>query len=222
MLNTKNCLILIPAFNEEANILDTVQALKRIFPNILVIDDCSTDSTYQIISNNSVCVLRHIINIGQGGALQTGFFYFINHTQYDFLITYDADGQHQPSDALKLLNHAYASNLDALFASRFLSKTTNDLAFFKDIPYTRRFFLRIANLFEKIFLGSHLSDSHNGLRVLNRHSVSKLLNLRNLRMAHASEIRSTLQRNNITTFKCDNKMIRFGCQIMSSKVFIPQ
>ena len=66
--------------------------------------------------------MRHPINCGQGTALATGIRYFIDHTDYNYLVTFDADGQHMPEDAILMVNYAIKNNFDAVFGSRFLKR----------------------------------------------------------------------------------------------------
>ena len=177
-------LILIPAFNEEKSIQDVLKKCNEYFINILLINDGSTDKTaYKAGQFKSVSQIKHCINCGQGTAISTGVNYFINNTNLDYLITFDADGQHIVKDALDMLEYANKYSYDVVFGSRFLNKEKLD-----SVPYKRRLILKIAKIFEKLFYGIELSDAHNGLRVLNRKACKNLLNLDSSSMAHSTEI----------------------------------
>ena len=177
-------LILIPAFNEEDNIAEVLKNCTKYFENILLIDDGSTDKTSEIAAKfKSVLQINHCINCGQGTAISTGLNYFINKTNLDYLITFDADGQHRVVDALDMIHFANQYSYDVVFGSRFLNKEKLDA-----VPYKRRLILIIAKMFEKLFYGIKLTDAHNGLRVLNRKACKNLLNLDCSSMAHSTEI----------------------------------
>ena len=92
-------LIIIPAYNEEKNILKTYTKIQD-FNNqngtnydVIVINDCSTDKTLKICKENNIPVIPLIHNLGIGGAVQTGYKYAIEHG-YDVALQYDGDGQH--------------------------------------------------------------------------------------------------------------------------------
>src|SRR5262245_40920726 len=92
--------ILIPAYNEEAAIGEVVAQLKRLRPDdeILVIDDCSTDRTAEIAKVAGAHVVRHVHNLGYGGAPKTG----IRHARHEVLVFFDADGQVAAEDIATL------------------------------------------------------------------------------------------------------------------------
>ena len=88
-------LIIIPAYNEEGAILNTIENLKRNNENVdyIIIDDCSKDSTLKICRENNLNVIHLPVNLGIGGAVQTGYKYAYEN-DYDIAIQMDADGQH--------------------------------------------------------------------------------------------------------------------------------
>ena len=92
-------LMIIPAYNEEANILKTFTKIKEYNKihgtnyDVIVINDCSTDNTYNICKDNDIPVISLIHNLGIGGAVQTGYKYALQNN-YDIAIQYDGDGQH--------------------------------------------------------------------------------------------------------------------------------
>ena len=186
-------MLLIPAFNEEGRISKVIKSCKKYFSTIVVIEDGSTDLTYKEISESSPSViLRHSINCGQGTSLATGIRYFIEHTDYNYLVTFDADEQHLPEDAISMLDYAFKNNFDAVFGSRFLER--NSLL---HVPKIKIMALKIARIFENIFFGISLSDAHNGLRVLSREACFNLLSLNSSSMANGTEIAFKLIRAKI-------------------------
>lgn len=99
---SKKVTILIPAFNESQGIgfvIEHIQAIcSEVVQEIIVIDDGSSDDTAYIAKNAGATVIRHKQNLGYGAALKTG----IRHTKTEFVLTMDADGQHQAEDVLQL------------------------------------------------------------------------------------------------------------------------
>lgn len=179
MTEQQKTYVVIPAFNEESRIAEVIALLKPEFRNIVVIDDGSTDDTSGAAQVNGAIVLRHHINFGQGAALQTGLEY-CSRRDADFVVTFDADGQHSVADALKMLETAQAENYDVVLGSRFKGNTIG-------MPTTRQLVLKMAVIFTILTTGLKLTDAHNGLRVLGRKAL-RSVRLKENRMAHASEI----------------------------------
>ena len=196
-------IILIPAYNEAERISEVIDNCKKYFKNILIVEDGSSDATFQEAFNaNPTFILKHCINCGQGASLATGIKYFLEETNYDYLITFDADGQHLPNDALSMLEFAVKNNYSAVFGSRFLNKKS-----LLEVPKLKMITLNFAKLFERIFFGISLSDAHNGLRVLSREACSKLIRLDSSSMANGTEIAFRLLSGNI-------KIKEFPCTIL--------
>ena len=195
-------LVIIPVFNEEKNIIDVIYECKKYFTNILCIDDGSTDSSYKLIHElKDIILLSHCINCGQGTALLTGIKYFLDYTNFEYLITLDGDGQHRIKDICLMLDLIEKNNYDAILGSRFLNKDYSS-----KIPLKRKILLQVARVFEKLFYKIDLTDAHNGLRILRRNACIELNNLECSEMAHATEIAYKLTRNNL-------KIIEYPCQI---------
>ncbi len=188
-----NTMVIIPLYNEEEKIIDVVNSINKFFNNILCINDGSTDKTLSIINTlQSVSVISHCMNCGQGTALLTGIKYFLYQTNYEYCITIDGDGQHSLEDARNMLFHIEKNNFDAVLGSRFIEKN-----YIKEIPFKRFFLLKVAKIFEKLFYKIKLTDAHNGLRVLRRSACYKLEDLECAEMAHATEIAYKLQNSNL-------------------------
>ena len=184
-------LILVPAFNESKFINETIEKLLSKFPNILVINDGSSDNTLDIILSKGVNVISHQLNCGQGAALETGFLYFVGFTNYKYIATFDADGQHNVSDLESMVKLIKKNNLSAVIGTRFADKKS-----IKKIPFLKRLTLRLAILFERIFYSIKNTDAHNGLRVISRRVVADyLLPISNYDMSHATEISFKLGKN---------------------------
>lgn len=172
--------VVIPLFNEAAVIGDVVQGVRAEFANVVCVDDGSTDGSGDIARAAGAKVVRHPVNLGQGAALQTGIEYALSRPGTRFLVTFDADGQHQVADALAMLDRARREDLAAVFGSRFLADRV-------EAGFVRRLVLRLAVWFTRQSTGMRLTDAHNGLRVV-RADAARRIRLRQDGMAHASEI----------------------------------
>lgn len=178
--------VIIPTFNEGKVIAETIKPLLENKYTVVVIDDCSTDNTEQILKDYPIVYLKHLLNLGQGAALQTGIDYSLSKNA-KFVITFDADGQHNFEEIPILLDPLLKGNSDISIGTRF--KRVDDI---RQIPKLRRIILKIAIVVNGLFTGMWLSDAHNGFRALNNHSLSKI-KLKENRMAHASEILSQIR-----------------------------
>ena len=172
--------IIIPAYNEEAVIRKTILQLLEYPYRIVLVDDGSTDGTRIAAEDLPVHYIRHAFNLGQGAALQTGIAYAIEKGAA-FIVTFDADGQHDVQDIPQMLDLLKDKNADIVFGSRFLAGASTNMSLI------RKLFIQIARLINFIFTGVLLSDAHNGLRVLNRKAACSIVLTEN-GMAHATEI----------------------------------
>lgn len=176
----KDAYVIIPVYNEETVIDEVLTGIKRQFSNIICVNDGSSDESLKVIQKHGVKVVSHKINLGQGAALKTGIDYVLQETDAKYLITFDADGQHDVNDAGRMLATIRKdSNLDIVLGSRFLGLA-------QGMSLARRVLLKAAIKFTNITTGIKLTDTHVGLRVFNRR-FAKNLNLRCKGMAHASE-----------------------------------
>lgn len=188
-VDTGNVWVVIPAYNEDRMIGKVVDDVRRIFANVVVIDDASTDDTTLKAKSAGAHVVRHPINLGQGAALQTGFVYALTAGALH-IVTFDADGQHHIEDVPVMLERLASSGVDIALGSRFLGQAIG-------MSRGRRWLLQAATLFTKITTGLSLSDCHNGLRVLTA-EAARALNIRQNRMAHASEILNGIRAHHLT------------------------
>lgn len=171
--------VVIAAYNEGRMIGQVVRELVAAFPHVIVVDDGSSDATGPEACAGGAIVLTHMINRGQGASLQTGISYAVAQGA-EYVVTFDADGQHRPSDVPSLLAPIAAGEVDICLGSRFLGHE-------HEIPPARRLVLRAAVLFTWLTSGMRLTDAHNGLRAFSHRAAAKL-DMRLDRMAHASEI----------------------------------
>ncbi len=172
--------LVVPLFNEEQVIGEVVRTARATFPHIVCVDDGSQDASAVAAAEAGAVVVRHPVNLGQGAALQTGFEYALSVPTMRWVVTFDADGQHQIDDVVQMVDRARAEDLDVVFGSRFLDDRT-EAGFLKGLV------LRAAVGYTNVTTGTRLTDAHNGLRVISRDVVSRLDITQN-RMAHASEL----------------------------------
>ncbi|MDR2372695.1 MAG: glycosyltransferase family 2 protein [Bifidobacteriaceae bacterium] len=174
--------VVVPAYNE-ARVLDHVlTALTAQFPHVCVVDDASQDATAAIAAgffDQGARLVRHPINLGQGAALQTGFDYALSDPLMARLVTFDADGQHLVSDAVRLARRL-GDGFDVVLGSRFLGSAPQ-------MGRLKRLVLKLAVAHTNFSTGVKLTDTHNGLRALSRKGVAAM-NLSQSGMAHATEI----------------------------------
>lgn len=177
--NSDACLV-IPLYNEGAVIHDVITQARTVFPVVVVVDDGSSDDSVEQARSAGAIVVEHPVNLGQGAALQTGIELALRLPGIEYLVTFDADGQHQVDDALAMVERLRADEADVVFGSRFLDARTRP-------GLVKRLVLRLAIAYSNISTGVRLTDTHNGLRALNREAAQRL-RIRQNRMAHASEI----------------------------------
>ena len=180
---------MVPAHNEGPMIGQVIHQARLFFPNVVCVDDGSTDDTVQIASDAGAWVVKHPLNVGQGAAIQTGIDYILTYTDARFLVTFDGDGQHLPEDAAAMVSRARSENLGVIYGSRFLGEEAQ-------VGWLKRIFLKTAAAVTRWKTGLELTDAHNGLRVLSREAADSI-NLTQDRMAHASEIVAQLSRTDL-------------------------
>lgn len=157
-----------------------VEEARTFFPNIVCIDDGSSDDSASVAAAAGAYVVQHPINLGQGAALQTGIDYVVKYTDARYLVTFDADGQHEVSDALAMVEKARKEDFSIIYGSRFLTKDV-------EISPMKRLILRTAAAVTRWRTGLAVTDAHNGLRLLRRDAASAV-EMKHDRMAHATEI----------------------------------
>jgi glycosyltransferase involved in cell wall biosynthesis len=180
--------VVIPAFNEAAAIGSVIADLRAFASKIVVVDDGSVDGTADQAQEAGAIVLRHVINRGQGAALQTGIEYALRRGA-SAIVTFDSDGQHSPADVPTLVAPLRDGRADIVLGSRFLGST-------ESMPTLRRIVLHFAVLFTRIVSGLEVTDAHNGLRAFSRRAASAV-HIQLDRMAHASELMDQIRRSGL-------------------------
>jgi len=166
-----NIMVLIPAYNEEKNITSVINETKQNLPetHIVVVNDGSTDNTRKILEEiKDITVLHHPFNVGIGGAILTGFHFFLRN-KFDYLVRIDGDGQHVPSQALNLLKPVLEKKADVVIGSRFLEKKGYQSSF------TRRGGIRLLNVLSTFILKKKITDNTSGFKAYNREAVEQAI-----------------------------------------------
>jgi len=181
--------VVVPAYNEGPALADVLEELAGTYRQVVVVDDGSTDDTYEVAVGGASYVLRHLVNRGQGAALQTGIrFALLRGARV--IVTFDADGQHRAEDMAALVQPILSGECDITLGSRFLGRAV-------DMPRSRRAALKAAVVFSRLMSGVKLSDAHNGLRAFSRRAAERL-KITQDRMAHASELTDFVARSGLT------------------------
>lgn len=181
--------VVVPAYNEAARLAATLESLLTVATSVVVVDDGSPDDTARVAAQYPVWVLRHVVNLGQGAAIQTGITFSLRQGA-EYVATFDADGQHVPGDLTRLLRALRENHADYALGSRFLGRA-------EGIPWTRKLMLKAAVFFTWVFSGIRVTDTHNGIRMMTRRGAQRIRITMN-RMEHASEILDQIARSKLS------------------------
>lgn len=164
----KKVLLIIPAYNEEECILNTVKEIEKYNNqnktkyDYIVINDGSTDNTEKILLKNKINHIKLIQNLGIGGAVQTGYKYALEN-DYDIAIQYDGDGQHRIEYAKDLIDLINKEKYNLVIGSRYVQASSG----FKSTAM-RRIGIKIISFFIKLFTGKKIEDTTSGFRACDR------------------------------------------------------
>lgn len=164
--------IIVPCYNEAGNIIQVIEELesiKQVYCNsdFIIVNDCSTDNTAEIVKNLNVTFLDLACNLGVGGAVQCGFKYAVEN-DFDYALKFDGDGQHTVISIEKLLNHMHLENSDMVIGSRFINKDNSG--------FQSSFMRRLGITFFKYYIGFSCgykpTDATSGLRCYNKKALN--------------------------------------------------
>ena len=161
-------LVIIPAFNEEGNLEKTIDDIKENAPDFdyVIINDCSTDNTLEMCRRHGFSYLNLPVNLGIGGAVQTGYRYAYYHG-YDIAVQFDGDGQHQAKYLKNLVKEIEDGNANIVIGSRFVTEKK---------PFTARMLgSRIIAFFTKITTGKTIKDTTSGMRAYDRNAIKEFV-----------------------------------------------
>lgn len=159
-------LIIIPAYNEQESIKKTVEDIIEKAPGFdyVVINDCSTDKTKKICEKEKFNVIHLPVNLGIGGAVQTGYLYAARNG-YDIAVQVDGDGQHDPQFLDKMADYMAKEHADMVIGSRFIDKEGFQSS------GARRIGIKYFTMLIKLLTGAKITDPTSGLRMVNREII---------------------------------------------------
>lgn len=167
-------LLIIPAYNEEDNILKTYKSIKKyndknqIKYDVIVINDGSTDNTENILNENKIPHITLIHNLGIGGAVQTGYKYAFENN-YDIAVQFDGDGQHDINCVKDIIEPIIDGKADFTIGSRFIDKTSSK---FKS-TVARQIGIRLISCAIKIATRKKVFDTTSGFRACNKEIIKQ-------------------------------------------------
>lgn len=161
-------IIIIPAFNEEGNLVKTIGDIKENAPDFdyIIVNDCSTDNTLNICKENKFDYLDLPVNLGIGGAVQTGYRYAYYHG-YDIAIQFDGDGQHSAAYLKTMFEKMQQTGCDMVIGSRFIEKEGFQSSVLRRIGI--KYFTGLIQL----LTGQKVTDPTSGMRMINRELLKK-------------------------------------------------
>ena len=190
--------IVVPAYNEARTIAEVLRGLKREgWRSIIVVDDGSSDSTASLAEKEGAIVLRHVLNRGLGGALRTGIEGALQEGA-DIVVTFDADGQHDPRAIARLIQPIRTGYADVVVGSRLLAA--------RGMPWYRIAQNWVGNVLTWVLFGVWCSDSQSGLRALSRRAA-QTIEIRTNRMEVSSEIIGEIGRHRLRLIEIPIKPI---------------
>ena len=161
-------LVIIPAFNEEGNLEKTIRDIKENASafDYVIINDCSTDGTLAMCRRHGFSYLNLPVNLGIGGAVQTGYRYAYYHG-YDIAVQFDGDGQHSASYLPEMAKQLEETESDMVIGSRYITKEGFQSS------SLRRVGIRYFTLLIRILTGKKITDPTSGMRMINRKLMGK-------------------------------------------------
>ena len=164
-------IIVIPAYNEEGNLEKTVRDIRENAPDFdyVIVNDCSTDNTLGMCREKGFSYLNLPVNLGIGGAVQTGYRYAYYHG-YDLAVQFDGDGQHSAKFLAQMAKVLEETESDMVIGSRFIEKEGFQSS------GLRRIGIRYFSLLIKLLTGKTVTDPTSGMRMINRKLLKKFPN----------------------------------------------
>lgn len=168
----KKILLIIPAYNEQDNILRVYRGIKKYNDknktkyDVIVINDGSKDKTQEILEKNKIPHIKLIHNLGIGGAVQTGYKYAVKYN-YDIAVQFDGDGQHDISCVKTICAPIIENQSDMVIGSRFINKESSEF----QSTFSRRFGISIISKMINFKTGKKVYDTTSGFRAVNREII---------------------------------------------------
>lgn len=163
-------LLIIPAYNEEENILNTCNKIKEFSDELdfVVINDGSKDNTLKILQENNLEHINLINNLGIGGAVQTGYKYAYEN-DYDIAIQFDGDGQHDVNYVANICEPIINGQANMVIGTRYLDKSSSEF----QSTFMRRFGSSIISLFIKLTCHKKITDPTSGFRAVDKKIIEE-------------------------------------------------
>ena len=194
--------VIIPVYNEESTCHEIINKVKKIdlVKEIIVVDDASTDSTFEILNTiDDVNIIKHSKNMGKGAAVRTG----LAHVKYNYVITQDADLEYYPEDYYSLAKVIDSSRIEVVYGSRWLGKP---------IEWSIHFLVnQMISLFANVFNGIFITDMPTCYKLMPT-SLLQSLNLQSNGFGIDAEITAKLARNKISIKEIPIKYSKRGKQ----------
>jgi len=156
---------LVPCYNEEATIGSIVLKSKRYVDEVLVVDDGSADDTAKIAMDAGAVVISHKTNCGKSKAIKTGFEYAMRRN-FDYVVTIDGDGQHNPAEISVILGHLMNNGHDISIGLRSGNGT--------EMPFWRKIGKRTLDYATSFGNGGYVTDSQCGFRAFNKKAIKSI------------------------------------------------
>ena len=166
---TKDVYLVVPAFNEEKTVSQIIEGIAEKGYNVILVNDGSRDKTLELAIDskrkypNQIFVVSHVINRGLGAALKTGMV-LAHNKGAKYIVTFDADGQHEIADIPKVCKPLVDGEADVVIGARP----------FEDMPLSKSFANYIMNALTLIFYGRNVKDSQSGLRAFTAHAADAI------------------------------------------------
>lgn len=183
--------VVVPAYNEEKTVSQVIEDIAKRGYHVVLVNDGSSDNTLENTKksqkkySNQVIIVSHIINRGLGAALNTGIADALKH-KAKYIVTFDADGQHEVNDIQKVCKPLQEQKAEAVIGARP----------FEDMPLSKNFANTMMNLLTRVFYRVKVRDSQSGLRAFTAYAASKI-NVVSQGYAVSSEFIKEIKDNNL-------------------------
>lgn len=167
----KDYLVIIPTYNEETTIEEVINGVQNNVPfcDIVVVDCNSKDNTQKIVKEMGIELIPHPFKLGYGASIYSGFKYAYDKN-YKNVITIDGDGQHNPREIKKLINHLEEKSLDMVIGSRYLEDNNKYIT-----SYIRHVGSKLFSFVTSVILRKKITDTTSGFKIFNKKSIVFLL-----------------------------------------------
>ena len=194
--------VIIPVFNEESTCHEIINKVKKInlVKEIIVVDDASTDSTFEILNKiDDINIIKHDKNMGKGASVVSG----LAHVKYNYVITQDADLEYYPEDYYRLVEAMNSSKVEVVYGSRWLEKP---------LEWSMHYLVnQMISLFANVFNGIFITDMPTCYKLMPT-TLLESLNLQSNGFGIDAEITAKLARNKTSIKEIPIKYTKRGKQ----------